>query len=83
MIDKNYFELSESEVASRATLTPKEQAAVDSLLKAVKALPKSICISVEDMLPDGSSEPNFTVSKRITRGSAQEVASLRKKSLSF
>ncbi len=83
MDDKTYLELSETEIKSRAALTPKEQAAVDALLAAVKALPKSICINVDDAWEDDPSEPNFTVSKRITRGSAQQVASLRKKSLCF
>lgn len=83
MDDKTYLELDKTEIKSRAALTPKEQAAVDALLAAVKALPKSICIAVDDAWEDDPSEPNFTASKRITRGSAQQVASLRKKSLCF
>lgn len=79
----SYQELDETEVKSRAALTPKEQSAVDALLAAVKALPKSICIAVDDAWENDPSEPNFRVSKRITRGSAQQVAALRKRSLSF
>lgn len=80
MDKKTYLELSEKEIKSRAALTPKEQTAVDAFLAAAKALPKSICIDVDH---NDWGEPNLTVSKRITRGSARQVAALRKKSLSF
>lgn len=80
MDDKSYLELTREEIKARATLTPKEKAAVDALIAAAKALPKSICISVDD---NDWGEPNLKVSKRITRGSCQQVASLRKKTLTF
>ncbi len=83
MDDKTFLELSNDEIKARAKLTPKEQIAVDALMAAVRDLPKSLCISVEEVWEDDSSEPNFSVSKRITRGSAQQVAKLRKKSLHF
>ena len=83
MAEKTYLDLDAAEIKARAALTPKEQEAVDALLAAVKALPKSICIYVEDFAEDDTSEPNFIVRKRITRGSAAQVASLRKKSLTF
>lgn len=76
---KTFLELTEAEVKKRARLKPSERAAVDTFLAAARALPKTICIAVDD--DDG--EPNLKVSKRITRGSAQMVASLRKKSLCF
>jgi hypothetical protein len=81
MSNKNYIsELSESEIKASATLTPKEQSAVNAFIAAAKALPKSICIEV-----DGNDwgEPNLLVSKRITSYSTQQVASLHKKSLCF
>ncbi len=80
MDDKTYLELDETEIKARAALTPKEKTAVDAFIAAAKALPESICIDVDD---NDWGEPNLTVSKRITRGSAQQVASLRKKSLCF
>jgi hypothetical protein len=80
---KTYLEMNRDEIIALSTLTPKEQIAVDALIAAVNALPKSICIYVEDFDEDDTSEPNFKVSKRISAGSAQRVASLRKKSLSF
>lgn len=75
---KGYFELTEKERKKRAILTPKEKAAVDAFLAAAKALPKSICITIDDW-----DEPNLKVSKRITSGSCQQVAGLRKQSLCF
>lgn len=80
MDNKTYLDLTESEIQSRAALTPKEKAAVDAFIAAAKALPKSICIDVDK---NDWNEPNLTVSKRITRGSTQQVAALRKKSLCF
>jgi hypothetical protein len=76
---KTYSELTTAEVQRHANLTAKEQAAVDAFLSAAKALPRSICVEVTD----DEGEPNLVLSKRITRGSAQRVASLRKKSLCF
>lgn len=83
MNDKNYFEMTGEKVAKQEKLTPKEQAAVDALMAAMKALPKSICISVDDIFQNDGTEPNFEVYKRITKGSSHRVAFLRKKSLSF
>lgn len=77
---KTYLELTDEEIKFRAALTPKEKAAVDAFIAAARALPKSICIAVDD---NGWGEPNLKVSKRITRGSAKQVAALRKKSLVF
>jgi len=72
---KRYFDLTEKEIKARARLGPKEQAAVDALKAAVKALPRSICLEVD--------EEGLRISKRITSGSAQEVATVRKASLEF
>lgn len=83
MDEKTYLELSESEIKARAKLTPQEKAAVENLLTAVKALPKTLCIAVDGTWEDDPKEPTFTVRKRITSGSATVVASLRKKSLCF
>lgn len=80
MRNKTYIELDATEIKALAALTPKEKTAVDAFLAAAKALPKSICIKVDD---GWDNEPNLRVSKRTTRGSAQQVATLRKKSLSF
>ena len=77
--DRSYLDLTEEEIKALAKLTPKEQTAVDAFLAAAKALPKSLCIDVRD----DAGEPNLKVSKRITRGSCQQVAGLRKKSLVF
>ena len=65
----------------KVTLTPEEQLAVDAFLTAAKALPKSLCIDFESDPFEG--EPNLSVRKRTSPGSAQEVATLRKKSLGF
>lgn len=74
---KTYFELTEDERQDRRKLTPKEQAAVDTLMAAVKALPPSLCIDMDDF------DHEFSVRKRITSGSATGVAKLKKKSLFF
>lgn len=79
MDNKSYFDLTEAEIDQRSELNPKEKTAVDAFIAAAKALPKSICIDVDS----NEGEPNLKVSKRITRGAAQQVAALRKKSLCF
>jgi hypothetical protein len=79
MNNKTCFELDENEIKARAALTRKEQIAVNALMAAVKALPKSLCINIDD----DPGRPTFTVSKRITRESARQVAWLRKKSVIF
>jgi len=80
MDTKTYLELSEAEIEARECLTSKEQIAVDAFMRAAKALPKSICISVDEFWDN---EPSLKVSKRITSGAARQVAALRKKSLCF
>jgi hypothetical protein len=77
---KTYLELTHDERRNRAKLTAKEQAAVDAFISAAKALPRSICIDVDD---NDWGDPHLTVSKRITAGSATQVAKLHKKSLCF
>jgi hypothetical protein len=79
-MSKTYLELSEAQREKRATLTPKERNAVDTFIAAARSLPPSICIHVDD---NDWGEPNLVVSKRITSGSARQVATLRKKSLCF
>lgn len=76
---ETYFELTQAQCRKRARLTDEEKKAVDVFLAAAKALPESLCISVDDD-PD---EPNLTISKRITQGSAMRVAWLKKRSLYF
>lgn len=75
--DRSYCDLTQAEVDKMKKLTPQEQAAVDVFIAAAKALPKSLCISVD------SDAPHLCISKRITRGSCLDVATLRKKSLHF
>ena len=65
----------------KITLTQEEQTAMDAFLAAAKSLPKSLCIDFESDPFEG--EPNLRVSKRTSPGSAQEVGTLRKKSLGF
>jgi hypothetical protein len=77
---KRYFDMTDEERDKKARLTPKEKLAVDNLIAAAKALPKSLCLEVED---DWDGEGHLRVSKRITRHSSQQVATLRKKSLKF
>lgn len=72
---KTYFDLTDKELKARAKLGPKEKEAVDALKTAVKALPRSICLEVD--------EEGLHISKRITAGSAKEVAKVRKASLEF
>lgn len=83
MDDKNFFELTPAQIAKRSKLTRKERRAVSRLLSAVRALPNTLCVDVEDASDSQPREHNFLVFKRITRGSSQEVASIRKKSLTL
>lgn len=62
------------------TLTGKEKAAIKALMSALKALPKTITINVDD---DDDEFSGVVVSKRTSPWSAMEVARLRKKSLVF
>lgn len=78
--DKTYLECTEEELKRHAKLTPKEKAAIDIFLAAAKALPRGITVSMEDY---GDRTDGIRVSKRITRGSSQEVAHLYKPSLIF
>lgn len=79
MNDKSYLELTQDEIAQRKKLTPKEQRAVDAFIAAARALPRSLCIDVDSF----GEAPHLTVSKRITHGSASQVAELTKSSLCF
>ena len=79
-MSKTIFDLSEKEIDNRANLTPKEQSAVDALIAAAKALPKSICFEVTD---NWDGEGHLRIQKRITTGSAVDVAKLVKKSICF
>lgn len=65
----------------KVRLTGKEQTAVDALIAAAKAMPKTLCIEFNRAPYKG--EPNLTVSKRKSKCFAQQVAALRKKSLCF
>ena len=76
---KTFLDMTQTERDKKGELTPDEKTAVDNFLAAAKALPKSICIEVDDW----DEAATLKVSKRITRGMAQQVASLRKKSLCF
>lgn len=76
---KTYFDLSEDELTERAALTPSERQAVDAFISAARALPKTLCIDVNSF----GEAPQLTISKRLTAGSAQQVAQLTKKSLCF
>lgn len=77
---KTFFEMTDAEIDKKAKLTPDEQVAVDALIAACKALPKSICIEVDD---NWDGEGHLRVSKRITKGSCQLVTGLKKSSLNF
>jgi len=79
-MNKTIFDLTDEEIEKRSKLTKTEQSAVDEFLKAAKALPKSICIQVDDNW-DGCG--HLRIQKRITNGSAVDVAKLVKKSLCF
>ena len=61
-------------------MTATERLLVKDFLKAARALPKSICIELNDWDDD---EPTLEVQKRINPGTAVLVATLRKKSLCF
>ena len=80
MSELQYHQLTPEKIKAREKLTATEALLVNDFMKAARALPKSICIEVEEAF-DG--EPNLLVSKRITKGSARQVASLRKASLVF
>lgn len=67
--------MTEEEIEKASRLTPKEKAAVDSLIAALRALPQSLTLDIDDM------DCEVIVAKRITRRSTRVVASLRKKSL--
>lgn len=79
-MQKRFFDMTNDEIEKKVRLTPDEKTAVDNFLAAAKALPKSICIEVDD---NWDGEGHLRVSKRITSGSCRQVASLRKKSLNF
>jgi hypothetical protein len=78
--NKRYFDLTEEEIEKASRLTPKEQAAVDAFIAAAKALPRGITIAVSDW---GDRDDGLTISKSITKGSCQQVAHIRKRSLVF
>lgn len=75
---KSLSEMTEKEVNARK-LTPAEKRAVDTFIAAARKLPKSIAISVDDF----GHECGLFVVKRVSRGYAVNVATLRKKSLIF
>lgn len=72
--------MTDAEIEKKVLLTPDEKTAVDAFLATAKALPKSICIEVDE---DWDGDGHLRVSKRITPDSCRQVASLRKKSLNF
>ena len=74
-MSKSYFDLSEKELARKSKLTKKEFDAINALKEAVRNLPRSICICVD--------ESGVSISKRVTKNGAQEVARVRKSSLEF
>ena len=78
MSKKAYFDMTPEEKRQAAKLTPEEKAAVDAVVKAVKNLPKSICIAVEEY-----DDATLRVRKRITENSAVSVATLHKPSICF
>lgn len=78
---KRFFDLTNAEIAERKKLTNDEAIAVSRVVEAVKALPKSICLSVENKF---YGKPGLRISKRITAaGSCCQVAYIRKASLHF
>ena len=81
MSELKYHELTPEKIKAREKLTPTEALLVNDFLKSARALPKSICIELNDFGYDG--EPTLSVQKRITKGCARHVASLRKSSLVF
>lgn len=72
---KRFIDMTDDEIEKKARLTPREQTAVDNFLAAAKALPKSICIELDD----DWDVRYLRVSKRVTSWSSRLVASLRKK----
>lgn len=72
---KRYFDLTEAERKQRAKLTAKESRLVGQLVRAVRRLPRTLCIDVDD--------EGFRVRKRITVGSAMQVAEVKRKTLVF
>lgn len=72
--------MTDDELQRAAKLTPKEQKAVDDLIAAAKALPRSICVEITDNF---QGDGNLLISKRVSRGACQQVATLTKKSLCF
>jgi hypothetical protein len=72
--------MTEKEIKAAAKLTEQEQQAVNHFVAAAKALPKSICLELSDY-DDGND--GLEIHKRITKGSSQVVARIRKKSLIF
>lgn len=79
-MSKRYFDMTDAEIARKLKLTPKEEAAIAAFLAAAKALPKSICIEVDD---NWDGDGHLQIKKRITSGACKTVASLRKASLNF
>ena len=73
--NRKYFDLTEEEIEKEAKLNICEQFAVSNLIASLKNLPKSLCVRIDD--------GEVSISKRITEGSCRDVATLRKKSLSF
>lgn len=61
-------------------LTATESLLVSDFLKSARALPKTVCIELNDWDED---DPTLEVLKRIGQGIAVPVAGLRKKSLCF
>ncbi len=76
---KSLSEMTAKEQKDARKLTQEEKAAVNAFIAAARKLPKSICISVDDLGYDCG----LFVSKRVAIGSAVNVATLRKKSLIF
>ena len=77
---KTFFDLSPAEQTKKSQLTPAEKSAVDALFSAAKALPKTLCIEVDD---DWNTPGYLKVHKRIAPNTCIEVATLRKKSLRY
>lgn len=70
--------LTPREIKEHSKLTPEEQAAINNLFAALKALPPSLCISLDDY------DYEFSVQKRVTTGFAAGIGKkIKKKSLFF
>lgn len=69
--NKTWFQLTEEEKREAAKLTPKEQEAVELFTSAALRLPKDLLVEVE--------EKEILISKRITKGSSQVVATVKRK----